>query len=72
MCGAASRGGDNDGRRKRQPQKPGRGYGRGNGWREGERGKGGDKTQRGRPRGQNKEGAKGKKAKQWGKDSAGE
>ena len=70
MCGAASRGGDGDGRRKRRPQGPGRDYGRGKGWREGGRGRGSAKMQRGGLRGQNKEGAKGRKAKQWGKDSA--
>ena len=37
---------------------------------DGGRGGGGAKTQRGRLRGQNKEGAKGRKAKQWEKDSA--
>ena len=36
----------------------------------GEGGGGGAKTQRGRLRGQNKEGAKRSKAKQWGKESA--
>ena len=42
----------------------GRDGGRGGG------GRGSAKTQRGRLRGQNKEGAKGRKAKQWAKESA--
>ena len=69
MCGAASRGGDGDGRRKRRPQGPVRGYGRGNGRREGGGGgaaprrRGGDSGDRTK---------QGRKARQWGKDSAGE
>ena len=70
MCGAASRGGDGDSRRKRRKQGPGRGYGRGNGRREDGRGRIAPRRRGGDP-GDNKEGAKGRKVKQWGKDAAG-
>ena len=61
-------------RRRRQEQKATAGAGTGLRQRErmegGGGGRGSAKTQRGRLRGQNKEVAKGRKAKHWGKDSA--
>ena len=83
VFGAASRGGGGGGTKKRQGEHKqeqdaedsdrrgrdrvaaeGRSGGRGGG------GRGSAKTQRGRLRRQNKEGAKKRKAKQWGKESA--
>ena len=83
LFGAASRGGGGSGAKKRrgeheqeQDVEESDRRGRDGGAAEGrDAGKGGGgrvsaKTQRGRLRGQNKEGAKRRKAKQWGKESA--